>query len=83
MGFPLHLAQQVGEQLTQLPLGHWNLDIEIVGTGIEPVQMVFQQVHHMIAANSGIINAIAKEMWTVIEWNHYLVRGTNLSIVVS
>ena len=62
MGFPLHLAQQVGEQLTQLPLGHWNLDIEIVGTGIEPVQMVFQQVHHMIAANSGIINAIAKEM---------------------
>ena len=62
MSLTLYLLQEICQKLAQLLFLHRHLYIKVVGTGIEAIQMILQQINYMVATNSCIINTIAKEM---------------------
>ena len=82
VGGAIHLGQQVGQQLAQFLFRHRDVNIQRLGTGVEAVEVVLHQVHLAIGTDGGIIDAIAKEMYAVVERDHQFFRRADLSIVI-
>ena len=78
----VHLAEQVRQQLAQRFLFHGDLDIQGLGAGIEPVQVILKQIDLAVCTHRGVIAAVTKEVHPVIEGNRHFLRRSDFAVVI-
>ena len=82
MGGALHLGQQLGEQSAQGLLFQGDVDVQGFGAGVEPVQVVLEQIHLAVGPHGGIVDAVPEEVDPVVEGHHQFVRCTDFSVII-
>ena len=78
----VHFGKQVGQQLAKLLFGHRDIDIQCLGTGVESVKMILQQIYLAVGTDRCVIHAVTEEMYPIIERNHQFLRRADLAVII-
>ena len=78
----VYLLQQLRQELAQRLLCHGDADIQQLRAGIEPVQMILQQINLSVGAYGCVIAAVTKEVNPVVKRNRQFRGKADFSIIV-
>ena len=79
----VHAANHVGQNGGQLLLGVGDVDLQSGGTAEHTVDVLLQSEDLVVVGGAGLVDAVTKEMYAVVERDGHFVKKTEFPVIIA